>query len=372
MIKYVSFLFLLLQFCFSGYSKEAYRLSSDTSRLKIVFAGDMMGHMPQISAAYNDTSKTYDYTPVFEYVKTYITSADLAVVNLEVTLAGKPYSGYPQFSSPDQLADNLKKVGFDMLITANNHCVDRGKQGLERTIQVLDSAHIPHTGTFKDSTDKQKNNPLFMVKNNISLAFLNYTYGTNGISVQSPNLVNYIDTANIRRDIDVCKAHHADFIIVTLHWGIEYERYPNAAQRSVATFIRNCGANAIIGSHPHVIQPVERFYHAHDSTDYFPVVFSLGNFVSNQRDRYKDGGLIFELNLEKTTATKTSSCLFLPVWVYRGTIKGKTDYRLIPPFKFEQASSALSIPAADKTKCNEFFADTRLHLNNLKEVKTDQ
>lgn len=372
MKKYTFFSIVFLLICLSGYSKDTVFLFSDTTRLRIVFAGDMMGHMPQISAAYNDSTKTYDYKPVFEYLQPYISAADIAVVNLEVTLAGKPYSGYPQFSSPDELAENLKEIGFDMLITANNHCIDRGKQGLERTIAVLDSANIPHTGTFKDSTDKQKNNPLFIEKNNIRLAFLNYTYGTNGLKVQSPNFVNYIDTSNIRKDISVCKAHGSDFIIVTIHWGIEYERYPNTNQRSIAAFIRKCGANAIIGSHPHVIQPVERFYDANDSSAYFPVVFSLGNFVSNQRDRYKDGGLIFELNIEKTNTTRLKSCFFLPVWVFRGNIKGKTDYRLIPPFKYQEASAKLSIGDTDKVKCNEFYSDTRLHLNNIKEVNSDQ
>ncbi len=372
MKKHIFFLLIFQLVWFSEYSKASVFLLSDTTRLRIVFAGDMMGHMPQISAAYNDSSKTYDYKPVFEYIRPYIAAADIAVVNLEVTLAGKPYSGYPQFSSPDELAENLKEVGFDMLITANNHCIDRGKQGLERTIAVLDSAHIPHTGTFKDYIDKQKNNPLFIEKKNIKLAFLNYTYGTNGLKVQSPNLVNYIDTLNIRRDIEVCKAHGSDFIIVTIHWGIEYERYPNTNQRFVATFIRKCGANAVIGSHPHVIQPVERFYNAQDSSNYFPVVFSLGNFVSNQRERYKDGGLLFELNLEKTDTTRLKSCSFLPVWVFRGNINGKTDYRLIPPFKFQEASIKLSLGESDKVKCNEFYSDTRLHLNNINEVKGDQ
>lgn len=356
---------------FESYSQYHPFIYPDTTRLRMVFAGDMMGHMPQITAAYNDSTKTYDYKPVFEYVKQYITDADIAVVNLEVTLAGEPYSGYPQFSSPDALAENLRDVGFDMLITANNHSIDRGKKGLERTIDVIDSAHIPHTGTFKDSADKQKNNPLFIEKNKIKVAFVNYTYGTNGLKVQSPNLVNYIDTVNIRKDIEACKTQKSDFIVVTIHWGLEYERYSNYSQLSIAEFARKCGANAVIGSHPHVIQPIERLYDAWDSTTYFPVVFSLGNFVSNQRERYKDGGLIFALVIEKTNTTVLKSCSFLPVWVFRGTIGKKPDYRLIPPYKFAEASIKLGFGEADKAKCNEFFTDTRLHLKNIDEVAND-
>jgi poly-gamma-glutamate synthesis protein (capsule biosynthesis protein) len=366
----VSVITIFLLIFISGYSQELSTRPitvSDTSRVRIVFAGDMMGHMPVIDATYNDSTKSYNYTPIFEYIRPYISSADLAVVNLEVTLAGPPFSGYPQFSSPDALANGLKDDGFNLFITANNHSLDRGKQGMERTIKVLDSLQIMHIGTFKDSVEKSKQYPLFMIKNNIILAFLNYTYGTNGLKVQYPNIVNYIDTAEIRKDIKICR-NQADFIIVTIHWGTEYQRFPNKEQREIAEFIQKCGANAVIGSHPHVIQPMERFYNTKDSADYFPIMFSLGNFVSNQRDRYRDGGIIFELNLEKITSTKIKSCAYLPVWVYKGTFLGKTVYRLIPPDRFSDAVNTYVLDDKDKQKCIEFFNDTREHLKNMDEV----
>src|SRR5690606_14556216 len=138
----------------------------------------IMGHDSQIASAFDAATKTYDYASCLAYMKPYIESADIAFGNLEVTLAGPPYKGYPQFSSPDALAVALKEVGFDVLVTANNHSVDRGRQGIERTIRVLDSLGIPHTGTFPDEVSRLNEYPLILIKNGFTLALLNYTYGT--------------------------------------------------------------------------------------------------------------------------------------------------------------------------------------------------
>jgi poly-gamma-glutamate synthesis protein (capsule biosynthesis protein) len=229
-----------------------------------------------------------------------------------------------------------------------------------------------HTGTFKDSLQKARLHPLFVEKNKIKFGFLNYTYGTNSYKTQRPNIVNYIDTSNIRRDIQLCKTQQADIIIVTIHWGTEYERYPDKEQQDIAELVRKCGANAVIGSHPHVIQPIKLFQNIHDSAMIFPVVFSLGNFVSNQRDRYRDGGIIFELDIEKTNTTKIKSCSYLPIWVYKGNINGKLSYKLISPDKFNSASNTLKFGETDSLKCQVFFNDTRLHLNNIPETGTEK
>ena len=121
------------------------------SVVTLLFAGDIMGHDAQIAAAYNESTKTYDYTDCFSYIKPYVEKADFALANFEVTLAGPPFKGYPQFSSPDALAVAVKDCGFDALVTANNHTCDGGRVGVVRTLDVLDSLQIPHTGTFHDS-----------------------------------------------------------------------------------------------------------------------------------------------------------------------------------------------------------------------------
>ena len=259
----------------------------ESSLLKLVFAGDIMGHDSQIASAKNIQNNSYNYDTCFSLLKDYIQSADIAVANLEVTLAGPPYKGYPQFSSPDPLAVAAKDAGFDILITANNHALDRSKKGIERTADVLDSLGIIHTGTFKNSREREVHYPLIVEKNNIRLAILNYTYGTNGLKVKAPNIVNYIDKQQIANDLDKAKTAAPDFIIVTIHWGLEYQRQENQKQKDLAAFFYKHGADAIIGSHPHVVQPIRVQYpDVKDSSDYQLTVYSLGNFISNQRKRY--------------------------------------------------------------------------------------
>ena len=170
-----------------------------TDTLRLLFVGDLMQHQGQINAA--RTSTGYDYSTCFTYVKEEIKKADLSIANLEVTLGGKPYKGYPAFSAPDEFLTAIHDAGFNVLVTANNHSLDRGKSGLERTIQLIDSLKVPHAGTYINADEREKKYPLLLEKNGFRIALLNYTYGTNGIPVTPPNIVNYIDTAIIAKDI---------------------------------------------------------------------------------------------------------------------------------------------------------------------------
>ncbi|MCC6833368.1 MAG: CapA family protein [Cytophagales bacterium] len=268
--------------------------AQDTTRLSLFFAGDIMQHDSNIAAAYNPVTKKYDYSACFEYVAPIIRSADLAIGNLELTLAGAPYKGYPQFSAPDALATELKKSGFDVLVTANNHSLDRRRKGLERTLKVLDSLQIIHTGTFNDSSARAQTYPLIIEKNGFKLSLLNYTYGTNGIPVTKPNIVNLIDTIQIKRDLEKARAQLTDAIIVFMHWGAEYQSLPNAEQKRLTKLCFREGAKLVIGAHPHVLQPIE-WNKERDQL----VVYSLGNFVSGQRPRYRDGGAMVWVDLQK-------------------------------------------------------------------------
>jgi poly-gamma-glutamate capsule biosynthesis protein CapA/YwtB (metallophosphatase superfamily) len=302
----------------------------DTTRISLLFAGDVMGHDSQIASAYDPVKKKYDYTSCFRLMAPYVKAADLAIANLEVTLAGPPFKGYPQFSSPDALALGLKEMGFDALVTSNNHCVDRGRKGLERTIRVLDSLDIPHTGTFIDTADRRKNSPLILYKNGFTIAVLNYTYGTNGLPVYKPNIVNLLDTALIRSDIQKAKRSNPDVIIVFTHWGAEYQSLPSKAQKDITEFCFRHGAKLVIGAHPHVIQPMEWRV----KEDRF-VAYSLGNFVSGQRKRYTDGGSLAYLELQKITfrpdsaRTVIDSAGFYLTWVHR-TADAAKDYYMVP------------------------------------------
>lgn len=333
--------------------------AQDTTRLSLLFIGDIMQHDSQIAAAYDERKGEYDYRPCFQYIKPYIQAVDLAIGNLEVTLAGKPYKGYPQFSAPDELLVALKDVGIDVIVTANNHSADRGKAGIERTIAILDSFDIPHTGTFRGQAEKNKLHPLLIERQGIKLAILNYTYGTNGLPVAKPNIVNMLDTAAIRKDLEKAVSLKPDAIIVFPHWGLEYQSQPSKVQKDITKLCFKYGAQLVIGAHPHVLQPMEW----RKSQDQL-VAYSLGNFVSGQRKRYTDGGAMVRVELEKISlpggrsATHIHDAGYILEWVYR-TNDARRDYYVLPVPDVEAEPDAVRMDAASKESFKTFVADSR-------------
>lgn len=332
-------------------------VAPDSTSVTLIFAGDIMQHGPQISAAWSDKDSAYNYHPCFSYVKPIIQTFDITIANLEVTLAGPPFTGYPQFSAPDALAAAALEAGFDVLATANNHSCDRGNSGLLRTIRVLDSLGIARTGTFADSSDLQKNHPLILEKNNITLALLNYTYGTNGLPFYPPAVVNMIDTTAIKADLQNIDKQKTDFTIIYFHWGNEYQSSPSKQQTDLAEWCFRQGVDVIIGSHPHVIQRME--YEA--PSDSLPkgrlLAYSLGNYVSNQRDRYRDGGAMISFTLTKTWNSKTvSHPAYLLSWVHIPVENGRKQYYILPVKQFEN-DTTLDQSAADKLRT--FATDSR-------------
>lgn len=350
-----------------------FAMSQDTARVSLLFVGDVMQHDSQIRAAYDPISKSYDYSACFQYIKPVIQSADVAIANLEVTLAGPPYKGYPQFSAPDQLAEELKASGFDVLVTANNHSLDRRRKGLERTIDVLDTLNIPHTGTFKDSVSREVLYPLVFEKNGFRFSLLNYTYGTNGIPVTKPNIVNLIDTVQIKTDLAKARAQETDAIIVFMHWGAEYQDTPNRSQRQIAQLCFDNGAMLVIGAHPHVVQPMER-----DTLKNTLVAYSLGNFVSGQQSRYRDGGAMLWVELEKlravdsTTSVQIKKASYELEWVYRNNALSPKKYFILPVKEFEEDTLLLTT-ASEKSMFKVFKEDSRkLFLKNRNIPESDR
>lgn len=298
-----------------------------TARITLLFAGDLMQHITQINAARVAGDK-YDYTDCFALVRPLIEEADIAIGNFEVTLGGKPYRGYPCFSAPDEYVLAIRDAGFDVLLTANNHCLDSGRKGLERTIRMLDSLRIPHCGTYATPEARQKEYPLLIEKKGFRLALLNYTYGTNGLVVKKPNVVNYIDTTTIARDIVAAQAKQPDAIICCIHWGQEYQTRQNREQEQLADWLLAHGVTHIIGSHPHVVQPIE--VRGTEETGRHLVVYSLGNYLSNMMNKNCDGGLMVTLELEKDSVTRMKDASYQLVWVSRPIVSHKKVHRLIP------------------------------------------
>ena len=332
---------------------------SSQERITLLFVGDLMQHQAQIDAAHVSEGK-YDYSSCFSLIKEQISQADLAIGNLEVTLGGRPYRGYPMFSAPDEYLQAIKDAGFDILLTANNHCLDRGKKGMERTIQLLDSSGIRYAGTYKNLSERRQRYPLFINRNGFRIALLNYTYGTNGIKATSPNIVNYIDKNTILQDIQSAKARQPDAIIACMHWGNEYQSLPSREQRQLADWLLEQGVTHIIGSHPHVIQPMELRTDTLTGTQH-AIVYSLGNFISNMSNVNTDGGLVFTLELEKDTVTpsipniRTRHCGYNLVWTARPTLTKEKNYIIYPT----DSTSVSKLPEAARNHLNIFVKNSR-------------
>lgn len=297
--------------------------------VSFVFTGDIMQHDSQIADARLADSTRYDYGYCFSLLKPYLEAADFTVGNLELTFGGKPYRGYPAFSAPDTLAYTLKDIGYDVLVTANNHCLDRGQKGLTRTIQVLDSAQLLHLGTYLDSAAHMAETPLILQKDTIRIALLAYTYGANGIKNRGPGVVNYIDTARMAKDLAVARSQ-AHAIIVAMHWGTEYQPYPTSQQVALNAWLWQQGATVVLGNHPHVLQPIEV---ATDSAGYVEhlTMYALGNFVSAQRPYPRAGGMVLRCNLIFAGARPhIAAAEYLLTYTERPTGQPRPRYRVVP------------------------------------------
>ena len=306
--------------------------------LTLLFAGDLMQHGPQIKAALQ-ADGTYNYDETFARIKDEVERADVAIANLEVTLPGRPYTGYPQFRAPDDYLQACIDAGFDVLLTSNNHCLDSGRQGLERTILMLDSLHVPHLGTYINKEERDSAYPFLLEKNGLRVVLLNFTYGTNGFAIPQPNVVNLMDTVEIAADLERARQMAPDVIIALPHWGIEYQQLPSPQQRQMADWLISRGVDHVIGGHPHVAQPLEL---SDDSLHL--VAWSLGNVVSNQSKPNTYGGYMVRLELTKTVAadtiTRLSDCGYTLYWVSRPNDNNfKHNYRILP---IDEPDSALT------------------------------
>lgn len=337
-------------------------LAADTieKHISMLFCGDLMQHEPQIRAA-QQTDGTYDYTECFQFVKPEIERADVAVGNFEVTLGGKPYKGYPQFSAPDEYLGAAVDAGFDVLQTANNHCLDTYQRGLQRTIAKMDSLKVSHLGTYVNQQVRDRTYPFLLEKNGFRIVLLAFTYGTNGLKVKAPNVVNYMDTVQIAKDIVKAKKMNPDVIIALPHWGIEYQLLPSAEQKMIAKWLLRKGVDHVIGGHPHVPQPIELRAGNH------LVAYSLGNYISNQSKPNTYGGYMVRMEFTKKAGKTTlSDCGYKLYWVSRPADGGRKQYRIYP---IDIEDSTLTV--AERTKRNTFTTTVRnlFQKNNVGNIK---
>ena len=308
--------------------------NSDTS-FNLTAIGDIMCHNTQYIDAYNSNTGEYDFSYVFDDINHYIKNSNITVANLETTFAGedKGYSNYPRFNTPDALAYNLKKLGVDVISTAGNHSLDYGFDGLSRTIDILNSADISHVGTYK--TQEERDTIVFKYVKGIKIAFINYAYGTNGITLPSDKAfcINLIDKDLIKKDIENAKSQNADMIVASVHWGTEYSTIPNDTQNELADFLFQNGVNIILGTHPHVLQKMEkRTVTLEDGTtqDGF-IIYSLGNFISDQNAKNTRTSIILDLKITKHADNSISidEVNYTPIYMYKNSSASSKKMKLL-------------------------------------------
>ena len=299
---------------FHGKQFSTFYMEYEEKKIEIGMVGDILLHLP----LYN----YLNFVPSFEPLQEELESIDFLVANQESVPAGKEFglSGYPEFSSPAHIIRDLKTVGVDLLSIANNHTLDQQEAGLLAAIQQMKHYEMPYIGAYESFEDLQTDR-IFQVKD-LTVGFLGYTYSTNGhdTPVGKSYLVNRIDKMRIEKDILDLKLK-ADIVVVSMHWGTEYERQPNDSQKELANIISQAGADIIFGHHPHVIQPYELI--TSNSGHKTHVFYSLGNFFSGQKEEYTNIGgiakveiLVKKINGEKLYTTAQPS--FIPTAVIKG------------------------------------------------------
>ncbi|MFC2103022.1 CapA family protein [Bacteroidota bacterium] len=341
---------------------DVHKQIDSISTLVINIVGDIMCHSVQFNYAKNNED-SFSFDGVFSEVKNIFSSDDFTIGNFETVLAGekKRYSGFPYFNAPDEFLRAIKNAGFDLLITANNHSLDRGEFGLKRTIKKMNEIGINHTGTFLSKTERDSVR-VYRI-NDIKLAVLAYTYGTNGLTVPDGKnfLINLIDFELINRDINIAK-QLADIVLVYYHFGNEYVREPNVYQKDIVKNTIDAGADIIIGSHPHVIQPVEYFETNGGNIDSGIVAYSLGNFISNQRWRYSDAGVILQLQISrniKTDSVYLNKVSFLPTWVFKGNTDNGREYIVLPSDLSYFDPTRYYLSGTDSSSMSQSYNDTK-------------
>lgn len=305
----------------------------DSKTITIAAIGDIMCHNSQYIDAYNQDG-TYDFSYVFEDIKQYIEPADLAIGNLETTFAGKDigYSSYPTFNTPENMAIDLKELGIDVVSTANNHSLDKGLKGLKNTIEELDKAEISHTGTY---SSEEQNKFVITEIEDIKIGIISYTYGTNGIAVPKGHeyCINLISDEKIKEDLKNVEKENLDVIIAVMHWGEEYQDIPNKEQERLTKLLIENGVDIILGSHPHVLQKMERYdvkLENGEEKEAF-VIYSLGNFISGQTKEPRKQSIILNLQITKhygeNEKITIDSAQYTPIYMFDKA--GSKRYKLL-------------------------------------------
>lgn len=336
--------------------------------------GDSLCHNTQYWDAYNKETGEYDFSYVYEDIVDYTNYSDITIGSLETTFAGEDrgYSNYPTFNTPDSLAVALKNIGVDVISLAGNHALDYGYTGLCRTIDVLDNAGISHLGTYKTAKEQEQ----LLIKNikGVQIAFINYTYGTNGIPVPSGKeyCVNLIDKTLIKKQIEQAKEQNVDMIVACMHWGTEYKTTANSEQEELADFLFKNGVDIILGNHPHVLEPMKkRTITLEDGTEKEVfVVYALGNFTADQRDEITRDSAILNLTITKNLDGKISinKVDYVPIYMYKNTNVSTHKFKILDIEKtIYEYESGLNTSISAST-----YNNLKVQLEKIKNILGDE
>lgn len=360
-IPFLVILPFLLAFLFLPRQKPKERLTKEIT-VTIASVGDIFIHQSVLNAF--SAQKAYNFSPAFSEVSPYLKEADLATAWFGGALDTiGPYTGYPLFKTPENLALAMKEAGFSLLFRTN-HALDYGEKGLRTTTEILKKYEIAQVGAYL--SEEESKEIFIFAKDSLKVAFLSYTYGTNGIPILKTWMVNLIDTIKIRADIKRAK-EKSDFVIVALHFGIEYQRKPNQEQRRIVQSAAESGADLIIGSHPHVVQPVEVLNLTDGKKVY--CAYSLGNFFCGQRMRFTDTGIILKYKIVKEKDKTTLKTInYLPVWIAKYEKEGKYQFKVLPikkSLESYEAGKLAYLKSKEYKRMKEAYEETIKHINNL-------
>lgn len=356
-------------------STEVEEIVPDDITINMTVAGDILCHNTNFWDAYVAEIDDYDFSYSFEDIKKYFDDADIAIGVLETNFAGRDigYTNYPLFNSPEHLATDLKELGFDVLATANNHCLDKGFSGLVSTLDELDKAGLEHLGTY--ATEEKSKEYLIKDVNGIKIAFLTYAYGTNGIPLPDGKefAVNLIDKDKMLTDIENVKKEDVDVICVNMHWGDEYSLIPNSTQEELADFLFENGVDLILGSHTHCLEPMEkRTVTLEDGTtkDGF-IIYSLGNFMSGQKHENSRQSVILDIQLTKSGVDgkiSIDSVTYTPIYMFNFYQSGT-----VQRFKIMDIEAEIAKYEAGDTSIGASMYDTlKSELANVYKVVGDE
>ena len=351
-----------------------------TSTATVGTMGDLLMHIQLFDAGHNAITNlgggSYDFSPILEYMTDTVSGLDYAIANLETTFGGDgyPYQGNPTFNCPDQLAEALADSGYDMLLTANNHCSDTLMDGIKRTLSVVRGENIATLGTRLTESE-----PRYTIAdvNGIKIGMVCYTYTlkmvdgvpslNGGLPLSEPGLVNwftYEDLNSFYNEIGSVysdmTAAGAEATMLFIHWGEEYQLTENSQQNAIAQKMCDLGFDVIVGGHPHVVQPMELLESTLDSDHKTVCIYSLGNAVSNQRlgnltsitTAHTEDGILFTVTFEKYSdgSVYLAGTDVLPLWVNMHSDTGKLEYNILPLDKTKEDSWAQQFGLTADTK----------------------